>query len=647
MSTGNDYDRQFSRYADKKEQPAPFTEADSDRQFSRYADKKNKAQQSEKSVKPKSRALRISLLTAGCILLLLCAVLAFACIHQKTDPITLVSNLASGRIGFSRHTRGTETEPEAATEAETEPDSALNIAEELQTEAPDPEFFPYCTDATDPDRLIEYTEIEVNDTILESVSEYAPVSEISFDPGEDYTDVEGIVTFRGDNFRNSPSYGFAEMSVDTMSGVWTQSTGGLSYGNATWTGSGWTGQPLMMKWPRAVKEHMNMYEEAKSDDDLVEVIYACMDGYVYFLNLRSGEKTRDPLYLGFTFKGSGALDPRGYPILYLGAGYDSGEGTARVFVVNLLDCSVMLTFGNNDPFSLRGSLSYFDSSALVDAETDTLIYPGENGILYLMKLNTVYDEAAGTLSIAPDPVVKWRYSGVRTTVGSYWVGMETSAAVYKGYLFVADNGGNLMCLDLNTLQLVWVQDTLDDTNSTPVLAFEDGHLYLYVSTSFHLGWRSTTSATVPIWKIDAESGEIVWQTDYECYTVDGVSGGVQSTVAVGKYDLSDYLYVTVSRTGGLYDGVLACLDRSTGEIVWEHKAYYAWSSPVCVYNSDGSGRVIYCSCEGYMYLMDPLTGDVLDICQISDGSIEASPAVYEDIAVIGTRACRIMGIQLH
>ena len=69
------------------------------------------------------------------------------------------------------------------------------------------------------------------------------------------------------------------------------------------------------------------------------------------------------------------------------------------------------------------------------------------------------------------------------------LGMEDSAAIYDGYLFIADNGGNLMCLDLNTLQLVWVQDILDDSNSTPVLSVEDGHLYLYVSTSFRLGWR--------------------------------------------------------------------------------------------------------------------------------------------------------------
>ena len=43
-----------------------------------------------------------------------------------------------------------------------------------------------------------------------------------------------------------------------------------------------------------------------------------------------------------------------------------------------------------DAFALRDWHAY-DSSPLVDAETDTLIYPGENGILYTIKLNTVFD----------------------------------------------------------------------------------------------------------------------------------------------------------------------------------------------------------------------------------------------------------------
>lgn len=511
----------------------------------------------------------------------------------------------------------------------------------------EPAFLPHCTENTDPKRWIEYTEINVDGVTYESVSDYQLSDMIDFGLGNSYTDVEGIVTFRGNNFRSNPTYGYAEMTQYDIEGIWSKDTGSLTYDDHTWSGSGWTGQPLMMKWPKDVKAHMNMYDWAKEKDDLVEVIYACLDGRIYFLDLETGEPTRERMSLGYAFKGSGALDPRGYPIMYVGSGYDSENGKSRVFVINLLDCTVMHTFGNYDSFSLRGGLSYFDSSALVDAKTDTLIYPGENGILYLIKLNTQYDKSAGTLSITPDHVVKWRYYGTRSSTESYWVGMETSACIYKGYLFIADNGGNLMCLDLNTLKLVWVQDILDDSNSTPVLSVEGGHLYLYVSTSFHLGWRSSDTATVPVWKIDAENGEIVWQTDYTCYSQSGVSGGVQSTIAAGEHNLSDYIYVTVSRTGSMYGGVLSCINKYTGEIVWEHEAVYAWSSPVCVYNSDGTGKVLYCSCGGKMYLLDGVTGEVQDEAVLSDGAIEASPAVYENIAVVGTRDCEIWGLKLN
>ena len=508
-------------------------------------------------------------------------------------------------------------------------------------------FSPRCVESTKPSLYIESTAIEADGQTLASISDYVPKESHSFDAGISYTDVDGIVTFRGNNFRDTAAYGNTQIKDGKIKDLWTAKTGSLTYGDATWSGSGWTGQPLMEKWSKEVKKAMNMYDWAKEKDDLVEVIYACMDGYVYFLDLETGEATREPLYLGFTFKGAGALDPRGYPILYVGAGYDSNEGTARVFVVNLLDCSVMYTFGNNDPFSLRGNLSYFDSSALVDAKTDTLIYPGENGILYLIKLNTSYDPEAGTLSIAPDNIVKWHYYGTRTSIASYWLGMEDSAAIYDGYIFMSDNGGNLMCLDLNTLQLVWAQDILDDSNSSPVLSVEDGHLYLYISTSFRLGWRSNSIAEVPIWKINAETGEIIWKTSYDCASDDGVSGGVQSTIAVGKEQLSDSIYVTVARTDGQAQGVLACIDKSTGEVRWEHESAYAWSSPVCVYNPDGSGRVLYCNSTGHIYLLDGKTGEVLDTHQISDGVIEASPAVYKSYMVVGTRDCKIWGMELQ
>jgi len=507
------------------------------------------------------------------------------------------------------------------------------------------DFDPTHTEETDPANFIRSTSVQVDDVTLESIEDYTPAGKIEFGSGSDYTSVEGIVTFRGNNYRNAPVYGTADIQEKKLEKAWTFSTGSLSYQDSTWTGSGWVGQPLIVKWPASVKKHMNMEDWAKEDDDLVEVIYATMDGNVYFFDLDSGKQTRDALNLGYSFKGAGALDPRGYPILYLGSGYNSYNGTSHVFVISLIDFEILYEFGANDPFSYRGSLSFFDSSALVDEATDQLIYPGENGILYLIKLNSKWDADAGTISIDPGPVVKWRYESTRSSTASYWLGMEDSAAIIGGHAIFADNGGNLMCLNLNTLELDWVQDTLDDTNCSPVVSVEDGHPYVYISTSFHYGWRSTYEATIPVWKIDAENGEIVWQTDFTCYTEEGVSGGVQSTAALGTGTLDGYLYVTVAKTDTQNHGCLACLDVKTGEIVWQHDAYYTWSSPVCVYDKDGTGYVLYCTYGTTLYMLDGLTGEEVDKFDLK-GGVEASPAVYDNTLVVGTRKELIWGIRL-
>ena len=506
-----------------------------------------------------------------------------------------------------------------------------------------PDFKPHSVDGTEPERLISSTAIMVDGEVVE---QYESDYEINFDLPERYTELEGIVTFRGDNFRSGAAYGTAAVSSKTLTKAWSKSTSGLSDTDGIyWSGSGWTGQPLIVKWPEATRKNISaMYDWAREKEGLVEVIYATLDGHVYFYELTSGEYTREPLNLGFNYKGAGALDPRGYPILYVGSGVDSVNGRSRVKVVNLIDNSVMFEFGHNETFANRG-WHMFDSSPLVSAETDQLIYPGENGILYIIHLNTKYNEQTGELSVDPDNIVKWKYNGVRS--GSrYWLGGESSAAIINNYIFLADNGGNLMCLDLNTLELVWVQDVLDDTNCSPVVDVEDGHPYIYISTSFHYGWRSYSTAAIPIFKIDAETGEIVWRTDYTCYTVQDLSGGVQGTIAVGKNKLSDMIFVPIARTPGASSGTLAALKKDTGEVVWEKEtSMYSWSSPVDFYDADGNGYLLYCNSGFNMFLIDGKTGEQLDYMNLG-GNIEASPAMYGNYAVVGTRAMRTYCIQV-
>ncbi len=525
------------------------------------------------------------------------------------------------------------------------------IAEQTPSPTPEPTLPPYVIPAdltahavadTQPENLILETAVEVDG---ERVENYTPSREIFFGGETDYTDILGIPGFRGGNYRQGAAYGTVDWDGKTLKNTWSVNTGSLTApdGNA-WTGSGWTGQPLIVEWDVETQRNMNLYDWAKNTPGLKEVIYACMDGYVYFIDLESGEKTRDPLNIGYTFKGTPALDPRGYPLLYLGSGYHSNRGNSRAFIVSLIDGEILYTYGNGDRFALR-DWSMFDASPLIDAKTDTLIHPGENGVLYLIHLNSKYDPVTGAVSVDPDEVVKWRYKSTRNG-SQYWLGMEDSPVVWNGYIIMADNGGQLMCLDLNTLELVWVQDVLDDTNCTPVLDVENGHPYVYISTSFHEGWRSWTTATIPVWKIDAVTGEVVWQTDYTCCTESGVSGGVQGTIAVGKGDCADRVFVPVSKTPNVSAGVLAALDKKTGEKLWEFPTkMYSWSSPVDFYDSNGKCYVAYTTFGGYLYILDGQTGEQLTSLDLG-GKVEASPAVYNGHLVVGLRSCKILGIDL-
>ncbi len=65
---------------------------------------------------------------------------------------------------------------------------------------------------------------------------------------------------------------------------------------------------------------------------------------------------------------------------------------------------------------------------------------------------------------------------------------------------------------------------VDDTNGSPVFSVEEGVPYLYIATSLH--WTASPRlklGDVPIFKINAITGEYVWKHTYLCNTVAGIS----------------------------------------------------------------------------------------------------------------------------
>ncbi len=501
----------------------------------------------------------------------------------------------------------------------------------IPTEDPRLSFAPVSSDTNSAETYGVEWQVIVNDEIVESYTREEP---ISFGDGADYFALPGVATFRGNNYRNNPAYGVADIEDGEMTAKWNNIIGRLN-GRG---GCAWTGQPLLVQWDEETKSIMNLYKSKKEKEDLVEIIYATLDGYIHFFDMDNGSETRDPIYIGLSFKGAGALDPRGYPLLYVGPGYYLGNKAPRMYIISLIDGSILYEYGNEDPFASR-DWTAFDSSPLVDAETDTLIWPGESGMLYTIKLNTEYDKEAGTISVNPDTPVKTHYSSNYSESGRY-LGYEASVSVVNGYLYVSENGGLFYCIDLNTMELVWVQDTKDDSNSTPVFEWgEDGEGYIYTAPSLH--WNEVNhEGTISIYKLNAATGDIVWEYPIDCVRYDTISGGVQSTPLLGRdgTDLEGMVIYTIARTPTAYRGLLTAFDKETGEVIWETTTgnNYAWSSPVALYTEDGRAYIFFVNASGRAFLIDGATGEKLATMELG-ATTEASPVVFNNTIIIGTR----------
>ena len=524
--------------------------------------------------------------------------------------------------------------PSETTEATTLPSTEAPTAETtVPPTEPDPTIAPSMHESADPANWNIEWEVSVAGEITDT---FVRTEAITFGEPDTYYPLPGISTFRGNNYRTVSSYGYADITEKTTEKIWSDQIGSLG----EWTGVGWTGQPLMVQWDNETKAIMNLYDHKKEKEGLVEVICTTLDGYIYFYDLEDGSKTRDPLWIGMSFKGTASLDPRGYPILYAGSGIP-GSQEPRMYIISLIDTTVIWDSGGADTFANRWWFA-FDSSPMISAETDTLIWPGECGVLYTIKLNTAYDKATGTLTMTPDTVVKARYA---TNTG-YAVGYESSCVVVDHYVYIGDNGGMLFCVDLDTMEPKWAQNTKDDINSTPVFEWgDDGIGYLYVGTSMEMA-----GGTSYIYKINANTGEIVWTKSYGNIIYDkAVSGGILSSPVLGRKgtDLEGLIIYPVAKTPAYNSGTLCALDTATGEVVWEEvMENYAWSSPVDVYTQDGMGYLFLCDSVGNLHMIEGTSGQIL-YTEGLGSTTEASPAVFNNTLVVGTRGQQIFGIQIH
>lgn len=519
-----------------------------------------------------------------------------------------------------------EAPPEALPEAPPEP---------LPTATPAPLLTAQAAEGAAPGKL------GITDDVFQGAkkqSGYSRETPINMPVGSAYTVYEGgVFTFRGNALRQNAAFGTASLALKQLTTQWQTDLGSIRTSDSgTLYGLGWTGQPAIVKWSVEIRDMMNLSEEKKAVKALKEVIAAGQDGKVYFVDLNDGVKTREPIDVGFPLKGSVSVDTQGRPIIAFGQGISKlakKTGAIGFHVYNLIDQKQLMFINGRQSekqkqYSTNGA---FDGTALFDLNSDSLVVAGENGLLYTVKLNSVFDYL-DKKTITLDPQTTYLRSKTSKQKDPT-VSIESSVAMYGPYAYVADRQGILRCVDTTSMQTVWAFDTGDNTDATVALDFDaNGSLGLYTGTTVFT--RSKRDKSAVIRRIDALSGEKVWEQKVEAAYDKDERSGVKASPVIGQHSIGHLVFFTVNETSE--GATLLAMDKQTGAVAWKMPvAGGAVSSPVAVYDEGGQAVIIQAALDGKVYMFDGLSGQVHYTLDLG-GRIEASPAVYNDMLVLAT-----------
>ena len=536
------------------------------------------------------------------------------------------------------------------------PVGELKTAEPTPTpalETPEPTATPPLTAEAAPEAnpdLITGTTVWTSATKKEKAYSRPAKELIHMPPADEYTKKQlGVMTFRGDNFRRNAAVGTLSAEPKALEVLWQTESGSSRGTNQTYYGYQWTGQPVIARWSTEVRARSNITDTKIEKKALKEVIIAGMDGSIRFLDLEDGKATRNSIRLGYPMRGTPSLHTRGYPFLSVGQfarKMKTKTGKIGLRQYNLYTQGELKLIDGLDGKYHRplNDIGSFETSALIDRESDTLIIAGTNGMLYLESLGSTFDFNTGVMTISPS--VTAMSSKAKGQKSMTLTAVESSLAAYDKYVFYADMGGVLRCVDTNTLTAVWAAETGDSVMAAVAMDLtESRELNLYTANMLNNRKKGTN---IQIRRYDALSGHEDWCTDIGVYKgkKDKDDVGAKASPVIGQHGLNDLVYFTVTglsdegreqlRLGGEEPAALIALEKDTGRIVWAFGlSSRSESSPIALYNDEGRGWIFQCEQNGTIHLLDGLTGTEVSSLQLQ-AEIEASPAAYNNVVVIGT-----------
>ncbi len=451
-----------------------------------------------------------------------------------------------------------------------------------------------------------------------------------------YDGQDGWFTFRGTSLRNAAYCGRIDGIPSRIDKVWTFQTS-QDYTQTklgTWGGgSGWTGQPVYVKWPSDRMQQFRQTSPALTADFAQEeVMVGSLCGMVYFINWETGKASRQPLNVTNPIKGSISLDPTLNGNLYI------GQGVPKVSPMGQVACNLNThkqTFFSGYDRSAWLAWGAYDSSPVRIGKF--LFWPGENGTIYKY---LVLDDNRG-LRLHTTLRLKPNRGGC--------AGVENSLCVFKNYGWFGTNNGHVFCIDLNTMQPLWHYDNKDDIDATIVCEVVNGTPYLYCGCEVD---RQGMTGVCRFVKLNGLTGEEVWCNEIPCQKLNigkkHFDGGLYSTPLLGNGDCDSLIFANICQRNGNPKDPKPCkaeftaIHRGTGEVVYRTQLpAFAWSSPVGFVNETGQFFVFTGDSQGNAYLIEGKTGRILYSEKMCN-NFESSPVVVGNELVVGSRGSEII-----
>lgn len=443
----------------------------------------------------------------------------------------------------------------------------------------------------------------------------------------------GSFTFRGNPMRNANYGGKVKGTPKEIVELWSFKTeyDGTHTSMGTWGGgTGWTGQPVYVKWS---DEQMDRFKkqspaltEAFGNEEIILGSLCCK---VYFINFKTGEASRKPLDVINPIKGSVSLDPTLNGNLYVGHGIPKVNPMSQM-AFNLFTHNQTF-FSGKDP-NARISWCAFDSSPIRLGQF--LFWPGENGTLYKYKIDGE--------SLTKHSTLRFHAKG------DGYAGTENSLCVYKNYGYYGTNHGDVICVDLNTLTPIWHYDNHDDIDASIVCEVIDNTPYLYCGCEVD---RQGDTGTCHFVKLNGLTGECLWETIIPCKKLNfggkHFDGGLYSTPLIGKGDCEGLIFANICQRDKSSRAEFTAFNKATGEVIYRTQLKsFAWSSPVGFLNENGKQYIFAGDASGFAYLIDGKTGEII-FTKLMVGNFESSPVVVGNQLVVGSRGNTIHKFEIR